>query len=105
MAIDPQTVTAPLKRLEKGSLRVIHKATDPIEIDWALAIGIFDGRRALLVRWSGDSPMGNPVAHGRPTWFVLPNDLHAPILAAVPEPHSSDAHYWLNGGNPTNWVD
>jgi hypothetical protein len=105
MAINPRTVTSPLKRLEKGSLHVIHEATDPIGIDWALAIGIFDDRPALLVRWSGDSPMGNPVAHGHPTWFVLPNDLHGPILAVVPEPKSSAARDWLNGGNHSTWVD
>jgi hypothetical protein len=30
----------------------------------------------LAVRWNGDDerPKGNPVSHGMPTWFVLPDE-------------------------------
>jgi|ERR1700730_17538950 len=104
MAIDPRTVTSPKERLKDH--RVIHEAPDQsIAIPWSLAIGIFDGRRALLVRWDGDSPLGNPVSSGYPTWFVLPNDLHESSLTVVSEPNQSSARDWLNGLDPTNWAD
>ncbi len=98
MAINPRTVTSPAKRL-KG-LRVIYQVTD-----WSLAVGVWDGGRALLVRWNGDTdhPMGNPVSHANPTWFVLPDDFYGPILALVPEPNRSSASSWLDGGNPASW--
>jgi hypothetical protein len=52
--------------------------------DWSLALGEWDGGRCLAARWNGDDdrPKGNPVSHGMPTWFVLPNELVDPLLAA-----------------------
>jgi hypothetical protein len=103
MAINPWTVTSPKKRLALH--RVIHRVPDQeIGIEWALAVGTFDDRPTLLVRWNGDSPMGNPVSSGHPTWFVLPSDLHMVTLSVVQEPNRSSARKWLKGLNPTSWV-
>src|ERR1700722_18889228 len=51
--------------------------------DWSLAVGEYDGERCLAARWNGDEarPKGNPVSHGMPTWFVLPQELTEPLLA------------------------
>jgi hypothetical protein len=92
MAVNPHTVTSPLKRLR--NLRVVYQARH-----WSLAIGFWDGNRALLIRWNGDdeTPMGNPVSHARPTWFVLPDDFWDTSLKIVPGSPGIDALRWLNG--------
>ncbi len=100
MAINPHNVKSPLRRL-KGH-RPIYYVTD-----WTLAIGIWDTNRALLIRWNGDTdhPMGNPVSHANPTWFVLPPDLHAVTLSLVLEPNRTSATDWLVGSDPSEWTD
>lgn len=52
---------------------------------WSVAVGEWDGRRCLATRWNGDEarPKGNPVSHGVPTWFVLPDEFVEPLLAAL----------------------
>lgn len=77
--IPPSEVTAP-----KAHWTLIHVLFTNEE--WALAVGKWDGRIRLACRWNGDeeSPKGNPVSHGVPTWFVLPDDLVEPILSIVP---------------------
>ena len=102
MAVNPWTVQSPRRRLAQGSLRVIHHVPG-----WSLALGVWDGNRALLVRWNGDAahPMGNPASHGYPTWFVLPGDLRAPTLDQIPNPNRAGAKDWLAGGEPSDWVN
>lgn len=59
--------------------------------DAALAIGDWDGERALAVRWngsSGDSGVGNPQSRGIPTWFILPDWLHETTLSSEVVPGS-----------------
>ena len=52
---------------------------------WSIAVGEWDGRRCLATRWNGDDirPKGNPVSHGMPTWFVLPDEFIVPLLAEL----------------------
>lgn len=40
----------------------------------SLAIGRWEGRPVLALRWNGNeqNPIGNPQSRGIPTWFVLP---------------------------------
>jgi hypothetical protein len=99
MAVNPHTVVSPQDRLSRPC--VIH-----ITQWWSLAIGIWDGDRALLVRWNGDPDhlMGNPVSHANPTWFMLPEDFHDLLLTLVLAPNQSNAKHWLAGGEPTAWV-
>ena len=100
MAVDPNKVLSPRKRLK--DLRVVHR-----DEDWSLAVGIWDKMRALLTRWNGDEdrPLGNPVSHAHPTWFVLPQHFHAPLLGLVPSLEADTAVQWLQGINPTLWED
>jgi hypothetical protein len=102
MAVNPWTATSPNTRLALGSLRVIHHVPA-----WSLAIGVWDGNRALLIRWNGDPEhmMGNPVSHANLTWFVLPEDTHSAILAIISDPNQTSATEWLSGGEPVNWVN
>jgi hypothetical protein len=91
MAVNPHTVTSPLKRLK--NMRVVHQ-----HVDWSLAIGLWDNNPALLIRWNGDAdhPMGNPVSHARATWFVLPEDFWSSSLSLVPVEAGAEALKWLN---------
>ena len=49
----------------------------------SLAIGRWDGRPVLAMRWNGtkDSPNGNPQSRGLPTWFIIPDQHVQAILA------------------------
>ena len=75
---------------------------------WSLAVGLWDGDRALLIRWNDDpdKPLGNPVSHSQPTWFVLPDTFYA---AALNEAKGADAERakkareWLEGHGPDEW--
>lgn len=48
----------------------------------ALAIGRWDGRLVLAMRWNGrdDNPAGNPQSRGLPTWFVIEEKWYECIL-------------------------
>jgi len=52
----------------------------------AVAIGEWEGERRLAMRWNGgdDKPAGNPQSRGIPTWFVLPKDYDASLIATLP---------------------
>lgn len=69
MAVRPQDVKSP-----KEHWTLIDVLIETA--DWSLALGEWDGDRRLAVRWNGDDerPKGNPVSHGMPTWFVLPDE-------------------------------
>lgn len=72
--VDPKTVIAPKHRLR--DVRVIYDS-GAIEGSWSVAELRFDEEEAYGLRWNGDasSKQGTPVAHGNPTWFILPGDL------------------------------
>jgi hypothetical protein len=42
---------------------------------WAVALGYWEGKETLAIRWNGDdeNPVGTPQSRGLPTWFILPN--------------------------------
>src|ERR1035437_4366803 len=48
----------------------------------ALAIGRWDGKVALAMRWNGDDarPNGNPQSRAVPTWFIVPDKFCEDIL-------------------------
>jgi hypothetical protein len=101
MSVDPKTVLSPRSRLK--SLNAVLRWAK----NWSLAVGTWDelGNRVLLVRWNGDKdrPLGNPVSHGYPTWFVMPDEFHHAALEQVSEPNRSNAKSWLNGGDIKHW--
>jgi len=49
------------------------------------AVGVWDGRPVIGVRWNGDAenPIGNPQSRGLPTWFILPSYLNLAVLGTV----------------------
>jgi hypothetical protein len=53
----------------------------------AAAIGRWDGKPVLVMRWNGnaDNPIGNPQSRGLPTWFVVPERFREPILTKIRE--------------------
>jgi hypothetical protein len=40
----------------------------------SVAVGEWDEKRVLAIRWNGDAdnPNGNPQSRGLPIWFILP---------------------------------
>lgn len=94
MVVAADKVKSPKNRLREP-LQVVHQTAD-----WALATAFWDKERALMMRWNGteDRPKGNPVSTGYPTWFVVPSELHWPILATVEDATKRlEAVTWLNG--------
>jgi len=57
------------------------------EEDSALALGRWDNKPVLAMRWNGsnDNPIGNPQSRGFPTWFVVPEEYRKEILKALIE--------------------
>ena len=99
--VHPRHVDAPKSRLK-------HHHAILAGPEWSLAVGIWDKSRSLLIRWNDDpsKPLGNPVSHGRPTWFVLPEELHAAALAqaAVEDAiRAKKAADWLADEGTDDW--
>ena len=48
----------------------------------ALAIGRWDNKPVLAMRWNGDedNPIGNPQSRGLATWFILPEKYIEAVL-------------------------
>ncbi len=72
---DPNTVLTPKGRIE--NLKVIF---DGGENSWSLASMEWDGTAVLGMRWNGgmsngNPTVGNPQSRGKPTWFVVPNEV------------------------------
>lgn len=67
--IKPENVLSPKRRVG-GILEVIH---DPQENGMSVARIIWDEEPRLAIRWNGDDakPLGNPVARGQATWFIV----------------------------------
>ena len=99
--VHPRHVVSPKSRLRFP--RAIHAGNE-----WSLAVGLWDGQRALLIRWNDDAskPLGNPISRSRPTWFVLPGTFRQAALKEValsnPE-RARKAEGWLEGEGDDEW--
>ena len=82
--VDPQTVLVPRNRVR--SVRVLYN-TGPGSGSWSAALLDFDGEERIAIRWNGQGRkgIGNPQSHGRPTWFVVPNELAQTIREKAEE--------------------
>jgi hypothetical protein len=83
MYIDPADVTAPKERWTKPE--VIHNtAENTRDGGWSLAVGLWDDRKRLAIRWNGteEIPDGSPKSHRWATWFILPEPLEEAILSS-----------------------
>ena len=83
--IKPQEVRSPKKRWRL--IRVLH---DGGTGEWSAAEGQWaEGGRwrdVLAIRWNGDSSdrrTGHPQSHGRPTWFIVPDEMEAAMRSVV----------------------
>jgi hypothetical protein len=58
---------------------------DEGEGEAAAAIGRWDGKPVLAMRWNGseENPIGNPQSRGLPIWFVIPTEFREPILKSI----------------------
>ena len=70
----PEMVRSP-----KGRLTGLNVLADKGEGSWSLAEVIWDGEKALGVRWNGsfdekNHNIGTPQSRGLPMWFILPDD-------------------------------
>lgn len=79
--VDPKTVLAPQRYISK--VKVVY---DGGKGSWSLARLLWEGNWVTGMRWNGsdEDSVGNPQSHGRPTWFMVPEQL-APAVHAQAE--------------------
>ena len=78
---DPKNVDSP-----RGRWRLIEVLRNGGDESDSLAVGMWDGRPALAMRWNGSSEeqgVGNPQSRGLPTWFILPGWSYLGVLEAA----------------------
>lgn len=102
--IKPQEVRSPKKRWRL--IRVLH---DGGIGEWSVAEGQWSRggrwRDVLAIRWNGDSSrrgIGSPQAHGRPTWFIVSDEMEAAmrsVIASVAEPMACTFSFFVSA----NW--
>ena len=75
--IEPQEVVSPKRRWV-----TVEILSDEGERKSALALGKWDGKPALGLRWNGDKDnrIGNPQSRGLATWFIVPKRYNRAIL-------------------------
>jgi hypothetical protein len=75
--VKPADVHAP-----KRYWSLVQVLFDGGEEDSSLAIGRWENKPVLAMRWNGtaDNPLGNPQSRGLPTWFVVPEQHWRQIL-------------------------
>jgi hypothetical protein len=63
-------------RSPKTRWNLIKVLTDRGENDVSLAVGLWDGKVRVAIRWNGSAkePIGNPQSRAIPTWLMLPDD-------------------------------
>lgn len=75
--ISPNHVLSP--KLHWSLIAVLD---DEGEYQSALAIGRWNGKPVLGMRWNGGSEnnLGNPQSRGIPTWFIIPDKYREAVL-------------------------
>ena len=79
--IPPETVFSP-----RRYWTLIKVLENQGEERHALALGRWDGKARLAMRWNGsrENPIGNPQSRGLPTWFILPEEYEEAVLSTLP---------------------
>lgn len=96
--MDPKGVLTP-KSMISGKIEVL---VDRGEWAWSLCRLTWDGKPRLGMRWNGsfrDRSMGNPQSRGKPTWFILPEEMEPVILKAVEDGALDEAPADAGAGN------
>ena len=94
--IDPQTVLSPRNRV--GSVDILYNDGPG---SWSVARLEYDEVPDRIgIRWNGseeEAGIGNPQSRGRPTWFVVPDELSA-LVREVAEQLSNSQEGGLLAG-------
>jgi hypothetical protein len=79
--IPPDEVASPQRHWHH-----IKVLDDKGEGESALALGLWDRKGVLAVRWNGegDNPIGNPQSRGLPIWFILPDEYCEAVINVLP---------------------
>ena len=80
--VEPQDVVSPRARWK---LIDVLRNEGPGEV--AYALGEWDGEPSIGMRWNGDDehPIGNPQSRGLPTWTMVEERMHLPIIQTLRE--------------------
>lgn len=100
----PEHAKSPAPRWKQHRVIYNSDSSGTTFASWSLAVGYWDGKAELGLRWNGDdeTPLGSPKSHAYGTWFIVPKPLHLGVLAQVEHlvPHKvKEAIYFLLGGN------
>lgn len=92
--IHPSQVSSP-----KRFWRLLSVLEPGSENTGSVALGRWDDKPVLAMRWNGNStsPLGNPQSRGLATWFIVPDEYMEPILATFPSDKQSLASTFLAG--------
>jgi hypothetical protein len=79
-SIPPADVVSPKRHW--SLIAVLRDANDDGS---SLAIGRWNGKPVLAMRWNGDeqNPIGNPQSRGLPTWFIVPDAYNEAVLGTL----------------------
>jgi hypothetical protein len=84
--IDPATVITPKTKVR--DVRVVFDRGEQDYEGWSVAELTWDEEHTIGIRWNGDprgKRKGTPVAHGYPTWFIVPRELQDVVLERARE--------------------
>jgi hypothetical protein len=101
----PTDVTSP-----KRQWTLLSVVYDGGEGEAAVAMGLWEGKAVLAMRWNGDenSSIGNPQSRGLPTWFIIPDEFRESVAARVydlsPEKRTLLKEFLMNAKVLTNTI-
>ena len=80
--ISPETVLVP-----KDVVRSVEVLYNSGVGGFSVALLDWNGEEAVGIRWNGeeDSGLGNPQSRGKPTWFLVPDELSAAVRERAEE--------------------
>ncbi|HEX5483971.1 MAG TPA: hypothetical protein VFZ08_15220 [Terriglobia bacterium] len=76
--VDPKSVVTPRTRVKRVDVLYNSQSGRSGGWSWSVALLDFDDKERIGIRWNGsedEEGKGNPQSHGRPTWFVVPDEL------------------------------
>ncbi|HEY7120212.1 MAG TPA: hypothetical protein VH475_26730 [Tepidisphaeraceae bacterium] len=79
--IPPEEVVSPQRRWSLIKILFDPKKPD----DSVLALGRWDNRPVLAMRWNGstENPIGNPQSRGLPVWYIVHHRYYGPIIKTL----------------------
>jgi hypothetical protein len=84
--IPPEEVDSPKSGISEIEVLYDGGSSDPDEeFHWSAATFNWYGDKALGIRWNGyrGKEVGNPQSRGRPTWFIIPDELTEVIINEI----------------------